>query len=77
MICQRCQAVEASHQVTERSASGGFIESHFCEGCCKALADLPDPPPAGLFTLVDRQSGQSRVVSFDDLLGMIPTSSNP
>ena len=76
MFCESCHAIVATHQVTQRSASGGFNEIHYCERCCKASAGLPDPAPAGLYTLVDRETGRSRVGTLDDLFKMIPPSTN-
>jgi protein-arginine kinase activator protein McsA len=68
MLCQHCQKAEATHRVTERSKDGRFVESQFCATCCKQLAGLPDPPERGLHTLVDRLSGTSRVLSFNELV---------
>jgi hypothetical protein len=71
MLCQGCHATKATHRVTARSESGTFTESRYCEACCKALAGLPASPPAGLFTLVDPQSGQSRVASMAELVELL------
>lgn len=68
MLCCACHTNKASHRVTERLAGGEFFEAHYCEACCKSKAGLPAPSPKGLYTLVDRESRQSRVVEFVELI---------
>ena len=73
MMCQACHAAEATHRVVEPSGRGQFTESRYCGACCKALAGLPDQPPAGLYTLVGRQGGKSYVASHDQLVKLLPS----
>ena len=67
MPCEQCGIAEAAHRVTERTATG-FVEIRSCDACCRTRAGWLDPPPEGLYTLVDREAGTSRVVTLDEIV---------